>query len=103
MGTTRTASGMVLAMVFLLGGAKESARANTVMVCVKIAALVLRPATLGMSGFLDILTDSRVLAALRLSFGAAFVAVHSHWTVMRDPAGGTYCLTARDPETGALR
>ncbi|PBC67390.1 hypothetical protein BX265_7989 [Streptomyces sp. TLI_235] len=35
--------------------------------------------------------------------GAAFVAEHSHWIVMRDPAGGTYCLTARDPETGALR
>ncbi|GAA1104982.1 VOC family protein [Kitasatospora arboriphila] len=34
--------------------------------------------------------------------GAVFVAEHSHWTVMRDPAGGTYCLTARDPHTGAL-
>jgi hypothetical protein len=22
--------------------------------------------------------------------------------VMRDPAGGTYCLTGRDPETGGL-
>ncbi|WP_369388067.1 amino acid permease [Streptomyces sp. CG1] len=32
---------VILAMVFLLGGAKESARANTVMVCVKIAALIL--------------------------------------------------------------
>lgn len=31
---------VVLAMVFLLGGAKESARANTVMVIVKIAALL---------------------------------------------------------------
>ncbi|MGP4083372.1 VOC family protein, partial [Streptomyces sp. KR55] len=26
----------------------------------------------------------------------------AHWTVMRDPAGGTYCLTGRDPETGRL-
>jgi hypothetical protein len=34
--------------------------------------------------------------------GATFVARHSHWTVMRDPAGGTYCLTGRDPETGGL-
>ncbi|MFC5212384.1 VOC family protein [Streptomyces coerulescens] len=34
--------------------------------------------------------------------GAAFVAEGSHWTVMRDPAGGTYCLTVRDPETGGL-
>jgi hypothetical protein len=22
--------------------------------------------------------------------------------VLRDPAGGTYCLTGRDPETGGL-
>lgn len=34
--------------------------------------------------------------------GATFVAGHPHWTVMRDPAGGTYCLTGRDPETGGL-
>ncbi|MFJ6666975.1 MULTISPECIES: amino acid permease [unclassified Streptomyces] len=32
---------VLLAMVFLLGGARESARVNTVMVCVKIAALIL--------------------------------------------------------------
>ncbi|MFF3349972.1 amino acid permease [Streptomyces sp. NPDC002779] len=32
---------VVLAMVFLLGGVRESARANTIMVAVKIAALVL--------------------------------------------------------------
>ncbi|MFF9240013.1 amino acid permease [Streptomyces sp. NPDC014776] len=41
---------VVLAMVFLLGGAKESARANTVMVCVKIAALILFCA-IGFMGF----------------------------------------------------
>ncbi|MEV3971721.1 VOC family protein [Streptomyces sp. NPDC050698] len=35
--------------------------------------------------------------------GAAFVSGFSGWTVMRDPAGGTYCLTSRDPETGAVR
>ncbi|WP_405588873.1 VOC family protein [Streptomyces sp. NBC_01092] len=34
--------------------------------------------------------------------GATFVAQGAHWTVMRDPAGGTYCLTGRDPETGGL-
>ncbi|MFF7855652.1 VOC family protein [Streptomyces sp. NPDC007904] len=34
--------------------------------------------------------------------GAVFVAGFDHWTVMRDPAGGTYCLTGRDPETGGL-
>ena len=34
--------------------------------------------------------------------GARLVAQGRHWTVMRDPAGGTYCLTGRDPETGGL-
>jgi hypothetical protein len=34
--------------------------------------------------------------------GAAFVAEFDFWTVMRDPAGGTYCLTGRDPQTGGL-
>ena len=34
--------------------------------------------------------------------GATVVAHGKHWTVMRDPAGGTYCLTGRDPETGGL-
>ncbi|MET9729986.1 VOC family protein [Streptomyces sp. NPDC006458] len=34
--------------------------------------------------------------------GASFVTEGRHWTVMRDPAGGLYCLTARDPRTGRL-
>ncbi|MFI6643090.1 amino acid permease [Streptomyces sp. NPDC050504] len=41
---------VLLAMVFLLGGAKESARANTIMVVVKIASLVLF-CTIGFVGF----------------------------------------------------
>ncbi|NBE54404.1 amino acid permease [Streptomyces boluensis] len=41
---------VLLAMVFLLGGAKESARANTIMVAVKIAALLLFCA-IGVMGF----------------------------------------------------
>ncbi|MCF2128809.1 amino acid permease [Strepomyces sp. STD 3.1] len=41
---------VLLAMVFLLGGARESARANTIMVVVKIAALVLFCA-IGVQGF----------------------------------------------------
>ncbi|CAL9384776.1 amino acid permease [Streptomyces sp. enrichment culture] len=41
---------VLLAMVFLLGGARESARANTIMVMVKIAALVLFCAV-GVTGF----------------------------------------------------
>ncbi|HLL34766.1 MAG TPA: VOC family protein [Streptomyces sp.] len=34
--------------------------------------------------------------------GAVRVARGAHWTVLRDPAGGTYCLTGRGPETGGL-
>ncbi|MEU0007738.1 VOC family protein [Streptomyces sp. NPDC006314] len=34
--------------------------------------------------------------------GAALVRQGAHWAVLRDPAGGTYCLTGRDPETGGL-
>ncbi|MFF2199597.1 VOC family protein [Streptomyces sp. NPDC058145] len=34
--------------------------------------------------------------------GATHVQDGPHWTVMRDPAGGTYCLTGRDPGTGGL-
>ncbi|WP_425836234.1 amino acid permease [Streptomyces fractus] len=41
---------VLLAMVFLLGGAKESARANTIMVAVKIAALILF-CVIGFMGF----------------------------------------------------
>lgn len=32
--------------------------------------------------------------------GAVLVREHPAWTVMRDPAGGVYCLTRRDPMTG---
>jgi len=46
----------------------------SIIVLLPLAALVLRPASLGVSGFLDVLTDTRVLASLRLSFGAAFIA-----------------------------
>ncbi|MEU9169885.1 VOC family protein [Streptomyces sp. NPDC048420] len=34
--------------------------------------------------------------------GAEFVTRHRNWAVLRDPAGGLYCLTGRDPETGGL-
>ncbi|MBA4099997.1 MAG: sulfate ABC transporter permease subunit CysT [Rhodospirillum sp.] len=46
----------------------------SIIVLLPLSALVLRPATLGLDGFLGVLTDNRVLAALRLSFGAAFIA-----------------------------
>ncbi|MBM7439598.1 VOC family protein [Streptomyces sp. HB132] len=38
--------------------------------------------------------------ALHEGFGAGFVREGDGWTVMRDPAGGIYCLTGRDPVTG---
>lgn len=46
----------------------------SIIVLLPLSALVLRPATLGVAGFIDVLLDERVLAALRLSFGAAFLA-----------------------------
>jgi sulfate transport system permease protein len=46
----------------------------SIIVLLPLSALVLKPASLGVSGFLDVLMDHRVLAALRLSFGAAFIA-----------------------------
>jgi sulfate transport system permease protein len=46
----------------------------SIIVLLPLSALVLRPATLGIFGFVDVLLDQRVLAALRLSFGAAFMA-----------------------------
>jgi hypothetical protein len=44
--------------------------------------------------------DIEATRARHERLGAEFVASGSHWTVMRDPAGGAYCLTGRDPETG---
>lgn len=46
----------------------------SLVVLLPLAALVLRPAELGAAGYLSVLTDTRVLAALRLSFGAALFA-----------------------------
>ena len=46
--------------------------------------------------------DIDVTRARHEELGAAFVAQGARWTVMRDPAGGVYCLTGRDPETGGL-
>ncbi|MER6672450.1 VOC family protein [Streptomyces sp. NPDC000983] len=34
--------------------------------------------------------------------GATLVHRGAHWRVLRDPAGGLYCLTGRDPVTGGL-
>jgi sulfate transport system permease protein len=45
-----------------------------VIVLLPLAALLLRPVELGWGGFWDAVTTPRVLASLRLSFGAAFIA-----------------------------
>lgn len=44
------------------------------IVLVPIAALIARPWSLGFDGFWHVITDARVLAALRLSFGGAAIA-----------------------------
>ncbi|MFF9816018.1 VOC family protein [Streptomyces sp. NPDC014006] len=46
--------------------------------------------------------DRAATRARHEQLGATVVSAGAHWTVMRDPAGGLYCLTARDPETGGL-
>jgi sulfate transport system permease protein len=45
----------------------------SVIVLIPIAALIIRPWELGFSGFWDVISDPRVLAALRLSFGGAAI------------------------------
>jgi sulfate transport system permease protein len=46
----------------------------SVIVLIPLEALIIRPWSLGLDGIWHILTDHRVLAALRLSFGGAAVA-----------------------------
>ncbi|MEV0253837.1 VOC family protein [Streptomyces sp. NPDC050732] len=43
-------------------------------------------------------SDPDAVRAWHESHGAVFVSRGANWLVMRDPAGGTYCLTGRDPE-----
>ena len=45
-----------------------------IIVLLPLAALIMRPAELGLSGFFDTVTTPRVLAALRVSFGTAAIA-----------------------------
>src|SRR5258706_309296 len=47
-------------------------------------------------------SDRTLVRAWHEKNGATVVAEHPLWTVMRDPAGGVYCLTPRDPSTGRL-
>ncbi|GHE04749.1 VOC family protein [Streptomyces alanosinicus] len=46
--------------------------------------------------------DIAAVRARHEELGAAALHHGPHWTVMVDPAGGTYRLTGRDPETGGL-
>ncbi len=45
-----------------------------IVVLIPLAALVMRPAELGFAGFVAVVTEPRVTAALRLSFGASLIA-----------------------------
>ncbi|MEW2167812.1 VOC family protein [Streptomyces sp. NPDC007084] len=47
-------------------------------------------------------SDVDAVRAGHETLGATAVGQGARWTVMRDPAGGTYCLTGRNPETGGL-
>ncbi|MBN0047983.1 VOC family protein [Streptomyces actuosus] len=56
-----------------------------------------------LSAHLDLAcADPEATRARHEHLGAALVARGAHFTVMRDPAGGVYCLTERDPATGGL-
>jgi hypothetical protein len=46
--------------------------------------------------------DIEATRAAHEALGAGPAGRGASWTVMRDPAGGTYCLTGRNPETGSL-
>jgi hypothetical protein len=40
--------------------------------------------------------------ARHVALGAVVIDTFAHWTVLSDPGGLTYCVTGRDPTTGAL-
>ena len=46
--------------------------------------------------------DRRADTARHVGLGAGVVGVHHRWTVLRAPGGQVYCLTDRDPSTGAV-
>ena len=52
---------------------------------------------------LDLGTNDRPAEVARhRELGAEELVTEEFWTVMRDPAGLTYCITGRDPATGRL-
>lgn len=55
------------------------------------------------TGHLDFAcADRQRLARVHVAAGARILAEHPAWTVLADPTGREYCLTARDPRTGKL-
>jgi hypothetical protein len=70
-----------------------------------VRVLLQRRATPGPpAAHLDIACGGEVprIRAYHESLGARWVANGERWQVMRDPAGGLYCLTERDPDSGRL-
>jgi hypothetical protein len=52
---------------------------------------------------LDLAADDRAAEVGRHEqLGASVLAVHDHWSVLRDPTGSTYCVTDRNPESGLI-
>lgn len=47
-------------------------------------------------------SDTGAVRTWHESLGATLLGRGARWLVMRDPAGGVYCLTERDPVTGSL-
>ncbi len=48
-------------------------------------------------------SDRSAEVARHEALGAEVTFVGDFWTVLRDPAGLSYCVTGRDPRTGAVR
>jgi sulfate/thiosulfate transport system permease protein len=46
----------------------------SLLVIIPLSALMIKASGVGLGGFFSILTEPRVLAAFRLSFGASFIA-----------------------------
>ena len=54
-------------------------------------------------GHLDLASGDRAATVARhVAAGATAVREHQYWTVMRDPAGGEYCVTEREVRSGTL-
>lgn len=47
-------------------------------------------------------SDAAATLARHVALGAELVAAHEFWTVMADPVGRRYCLTARHPESAPI-